>query len=69
MSLLHRRHRDEPPQDTVAPPPAAPAPAAPPSPEELDEVAALTQLKHQFDDGAITQAEFDARKAEVRQSR
>jgi len=62
MSLLHRRHHDDPPQDVVPAPPAAPAPAAPPSPEELDEVAAKTNLKHQLDDGVISQEEFDARK-------
>ena len=66
MSLLHRRHHDEPPKDAVAPPPAVPAPAAPPTPEEIDEVAAQTTLKHQLDDGAITQAEFDARKQDAR---
>ena len=66
MSLLHRRHHDESPKDAVAPPPSAPAPAAPPSQEEMDEVAASTQLKHQLDDGVITQAEFDARKDEAR---
>ena len=69
MSLLHRRHHDAPPQDAVAPPPTAPAPAAPPSPQELEEVAALTKLKHQLDDGVISQEEFDARKQEVRQGR
>jgi hypothetical protein len=69
MSLLHRRHHDAPPQDAVAAPPTAPAPAAPPSPEEIDEVSAMTRLKHQLDDGVITQAEFDARKAEIRPGR
>jgi hypothetical protein len=68
MSLLRRHHDDEPPKDAVAPPPAAPAPAAPPSPEEMDEVAASTKLKHQLDDGVITQAEFDARKDEARRA-
>ncbi len=66
MSLLHRRHEEEPPKDAVPPPPAAPAPAAPPSSEEIDEFAAMTKLKHQLDDGDITQAEFDARKGEAR---
>jgi len=66
MSLLHRRHHDAPPQDAVAPPPAAPAPAAPPSPEEIDEQAAFAKLKHQLDDGVITQAEFDAGKKDMR---
>jgi hypothetical protein len=65
MSLLHRRHKDEPPQDAVAPPPHAPTPAAPPSPEELDAVAAATTLKHQLDDGTITQEEYDARKQQA----
>jgi|tagenome__1003787_1003787.scaffolds.fasta_scaffold16762656_2 hypothetical protein len=66
MSLLHRRHHDGPSQDAVAPPPSAPAPAAPPSPEEIEETSALAKLKHQLDDGDITQAEFDAHKDEAR---
>jgi hypothetical protein len=64
MSLLHRRHRDAP-KDAVEPPLAAPAPAAPPSPEELDEAAAPALLKHQLDDGVLTQVEFDARREDV----
>ena len=63
MSLFHRRSKDpSPPPDTVAEPPAAPAAAAPPSSEELDASMAFTSLKHQLEDGKLTQAEFDARR-------
>ena len=66
MSLFHRHRDDVPPKDAVAPPPSAVPPAVPPSREEIDEVTASTKLKHQLDDGVITQAEFDARKGDVR---
>jgi len=67
MSLFHRRRDDASPKDAVAPPPpSAVPPAVPPSHEEIDEVTASTKLKHQLDDGVITQAEFDARKGDVR---
>ena len=66
MSLFHRRSKDpSTPQDAVAAPPAAPAAAAPPSAEELDALMAFTTLKHQLEDGKLTQAEFDARRKQL----
>lgn len=66
MSLFHRRSKDDSPQqDAVEAPPAAPAAAAPPSPEELDATMAFTTLKHQLEDGKLTQAEFDARREQL----
>ena len=66
MSLFHRHRDDESSKEAVAPPPSAVPPAVPPSHEEIDEVTASSQLKHQLDDGVITQAEYDARKGDVR---
>jgi len=66
MSLFHRRSKGaSPQQDAVAAPPAAPAPAPPPSAEELDAIMAFTTLKHERDDGKLTQAEFDARRKQL----
>ena len=66
MSLFHRRSKDASPQhEADAAPHAAPAPAPPPSPEELDAMMAFTTLKHQLDDGTLTQAEFDARRKQL----
>ena len=66
MSLFHRRSKDPSPQeDAVAEPPAAPAAAAPPSSEELDALMEFTTLKHQLEDGKLTQAEFDARRKQL----
>ena len=64
MSLFHR-HRDDAKEAVAPPPPSAVPPAVPPSPEEIDEVTASTKLKHQLDDGVITQAEYDAHKGDV----
>ena len=68
MSLFHRHRDDVSPKEAVAPLPSAVPPAVPPSHEEIDEVTASTKLKHQLDDGVITQAEYDARKGDVRHS-
>jgi len=66
VSLLHRRSHDASAQDDALPEPhAAPAPAPPPSPEELEAVSALTTLRNQLKDGTLTQAEFDARRAQL----
>jgi hypothetical protein len=66
MSLFHRRSKDpSPQQDAVAEPLAAPAAAAPPSSEELDALMEFTTLKHQLEDGKLTQAEFDARRKQL----
>lgn len=66
MSLLHRRSKDDPPQqETVPAPLAAPAPAAPPSADELDAFKELTALRDQLHDGTLTQAEFEARRKEL----
>jgi hypothetical protein len=66
VSLFHRRSKDPSPQeDAVAAPPAAPAAAAPPSSEELDAMMEFTALKHQFEDGKLTQAEFDAQRRQL----
>ena len=66
MSLFHRRSKaHSPQQDAVDEPPAAPAAAAPPSSEELDATMAFSTLKHQLDDGKLTQAEFDARRKQL----
>jgi len=66
LSLFHRRSKDHSPQqDAVEAPPAAPAAAAPPSPEELDATMAFTTLKHELEDGKLTQAEFDTRRKQL----
>jgi hypothetical protein len=66
VSLLHRRSHDAPPQDAIPEPPAAPAPAAPPTSDELDASKEFTTLKDQLEDGTLTQAQFDARRKELR---
>jgi hypothetical protein len=63
VSLFHRHSKDaSPPQDAVPEPPAAPAPAPPPAPDELEASTESATLKHQLEDGTLTQAEFDARR-------
>jgi|tagenome__1003787_1003787.scaffolds.fasta_scaffold20452899_2 hypothetical protein len=66
VSLLHRRSDGpSPQQDAVAEPPAAPTPAPPPSTDELDAFKELTALRDQLHEGALTRAEFDARRKEL----
>jgi hypothetical protein len=52
-------------QTPLAAPVDAPAPAAAQAPSSVDVANAIDQLKKLLDSGALTQAEFDAKKAEL----
>ena len=52
-------------QTPLAAPVEAPAPAAAQAPSSVDVANAIDQLKKLLDSGALTQAEFDAKKAEL----